>query len=240
LQRVLRLETTPRDTAAILVEPVLGEGGYVVPPKGFLHALRRLCDEHEILLIADEVQTGFGRTGRFFAVDHSAVRPDVLVMAKAIASGLPLGAIATSEALADRWPSGAHGSTFGGNVVACAAALATLNVIRDENLVDNASLMGALLLDGLRALQRRSPVIGDVRGLGLMVGVELQARGTSSASRLAKEVQRRCREEGLLLLTCGPNDQVIRWIPPLIVQPEQIAIGLSIFEWAVEHAEQTL
>ena len=238
LRRLLRTETTPRDTAAILVEPVLGEGGYVVPPKGFLPALRRLCDEHEILLIADEVQTGFGRTGRFFAVDHARVRPDILVMAKAIASGLPLGAIATTEGLAARWPSGAHGSTFGGNVVACAAALATLQVIRDDQLVENASRMGEVLLDGLRQLQQRSPVIGDVRGLGLMVGVEFRDRGTSSASKLAKEVQRRCLEEGLLMLTCGVDDQVIRWIPPLTVRPEQIAVALSIFEVAVEHAEQ--
>jgi 4-aminobutyrate aminotransferase len=160
------------EVAAILAEPVLGEGGYVVPPASFYRGLRQVCDEIGALLIADEVQTGFGRTGKFFAVEHFGVVPDILVMAKGLASGLPLSGIAAPRQLMEKWPPGAHGGTFGGNPVACAAAEATIKVIQQEGLLSNALRQGERLLTGLRALQPSHPVLGDVRGLGLMVGVE--------------------------------------------------------------------
>jgi 4-aminobutyrate aminotransferase len=229
LRRLFEMQTAPEETAAILVEPVLGEGGYVVPPLGFLPALRELCDEHDLLLIVDEVQTGFGRTGRFFAVEHTRIRPDVVVMAKAMASGLPLSAIAIRPDLAARWPPGSHGSTFGGNPVACAAAIATIEVIQTEGLIENARRMGEHLLEALRHASTQCEFIRDVRGLGLMIGVEFRKLGQRSAGEVAREVQRRCVEEGLLLLTCGTEDQVIRWIPPLIVGEQEIDAALEVF-----------
>jgi 4-aminobutyrate aminotransferase len=236
VRRLLETQTAPEDTAAVLIEPVLGEGGYVVPPAGFLRGLREICDEHGLLLIADEIQTGFGRTGAFFAVEHERVRPDILIMAKAIASGLPLSAIAAREDLAARWPPGSHGSTFGGNVVACAAALATIEVIQEEALVENARTIGARLQEALRRLQRRHDVLGEVRGQGLMVGTEFGAVGSQPPGRLAKTVQRACLDRGLLLLTCGSKDQVLRWIPPLIVREPEIDEAVDIFGEALVQA----
>jgi len=237
LRHLLETQTAPEETAAILVEPVLGEGGYVVPPPGFLPALRDLCDEYGLLLIVDEVQTGFGRTGRFFAVDHSGARPDILVMAKAMASGLPLSAIVARAELMARWPVGSHGTTFGGNVLACAAAAVTIAVIREEKLVENAAAMGERLVAGLARLQRDHGWIGDVRGLGLMTGVEFQAVGRTPAAERAARVVRACVDRGLLLLTCGYRDHVIRWIPPLVVKREQIDEALEIFGEALGGAE---
>lgn len=239
LEDLFARETAPDDTAAILVEPVLGEGGYVIPPPGFLPALRILCDRYNLLLIADEIQTGFGRTGAFFAVEHRDVRPDILLMAKAMASGLPLSALAARADVAARWPRASHGSTFGGNVVACAAAVATIEVIREEQLLQNARQMGGRILDGLLALARRYDTIGDVRGVGLMIAVEFRAAGTKSPAQLAKEVQARCLERDLLLLTCGTHDQVIRWVPPLVVRDEHVEQALEVFGEAVANASAT-
>jgi 4-aminobutyrate aminotransferase len=233
LRHLLETQTAPDDTAAVLVEPVLGEGGYVVPPAGFLPALRDVCDEHGLLLIADEVQTGFGRTGRFFALEHSGARPDILIMAKGMASGLPVSGIATREDVAQHWPPASHGSTFGGNAVACAAAVATVQVIQDEGLLDNAQKMGGRLIEALSGLQRRHDAIADVRGIGLMIGAELRDVGGESAGQVAKAIQKACLERGLLLLTCGTRDQVIRWIPPLVVGDEHMDDALEIFEAAV-------
>ncbi len=233
LEFLLKTQTAPSETAAVLVEPVQGEGGYVVPPPGFLKGLRRICDEHGILLIADEVQSGFGRTGRWFAVEHFGVVPDILVMAKGLASGLPLSGIAARRELMERWIPGSHGGTYGGNAVACAAAVATIRVIREENLLENATRMGALLMDGLRSLQREFPVIGDVRGLGLMVAAEFTAPDGSPATDLAKRVVKGCFQRRLLLLTCGPWDNTVRWIPPLIVTAGQMEEALAIFHDAV-------
>jgi 4-aminobutyrate aminotransferase len=238
LRQLFETQTAPEETAAIVVEPVLGEGGYVIPPPGFLPALRDFCDAHGVLLVADEVQTGFGRTGRFFAVEHAGVRPDILVMAKGIASGLPLSAIAAREDLAARWPPGAHGSTFGGNPLACAAALATIDVIREEALVDNAHIMGNRLLEALKTLQQRHRAIGDVRGLGLMIGTEFRAVGAKVAGQVAKEVQKACLERGLLLLTCGSHDHVIRWIPPLVITEHHIDTAVDIFSEAVARVDR--
>jgi 4-aminobutyrate aminotransferase len=232
LRYLLASQTAPSETAAIIVEPVLGEGGYVVPPPSFLPGLRQICDEHGILLIADEVQSGLGRTGRFFAVEHFGVVPDVLIMAKGLASGFPLSGLAAPRALMDRWMPGTHGGTYGGNAVACAAAEATIRVMQD-GVVENAAQMGAVLMDGLQEIQGRYPALGDVRGLGLMVGAEFTHRDGSPAANLVKEIIARCQNERLLLLNCGTYNNVIRWIPPLIVTQEQIETALGIFERAL-------
>jgi 4-aminobutyrate aminotransferase len=233
LRHLLASQTAPFETAAIVVEPVLGEGGYVVPPPSFLPGLRQICDEHDILLIADEVQSGFGRTGKFFAIEHFDVVPDVLIMAKGLASGFPLSGLAASRALMEKWMVGTHGGTYGGNTVACAAAEATLRVLQD-GVVDNAARMGSVLMDGLRDIQSRYSVMGDVRGLGLMVGVEFTHPDGSPAAALTKAIIARCREDKLLLLDCGTYGNVIRWIPPLIVTQPQIQGALEVFERAVQ------
>lgn len=228
LRHLLATQTGPEETAGVLIEPVLGEGGYVVPPPGFLREVEALCREHGLVLILDEIQTGFGRTGRFFAAEHEGLRPDILIMAKGLASGLPLSAIGAGQELMARWPAGSHGGTYGGNVVACAAANATIDVIREEGLVENAARLSPVLLERLRAVQRDHPVIGDVRGLGLMVATEFARDGRPDPAT-AKAVQRRCLEGGLLLLTCGPYDNTIRWIPPLIVTEAELDEAVAIF-----------
>ena len=240
LKLLLKSQTAPFETAAILVEPVLGEGGYVVPTPGFLGKLRRICDEHGILLVADEIQSGFGRTGKWFAIEHFGVVPDIMTMAKGLASGLPLSGIAARRELMERWIPGSHGGTYGGNAVACAAAVATVRVIRDEGLLENAQRMGALLMGRLRELQaefgKRGGVIGDVRGLGLMVGVEFTDSDGAPATDLAKAVVKGCLKRRLLLLTCGPWDNTVRWIPPLVVTQQQIEEALAAFKDALEEA----
>jgi len=233
IEHILHANTTPEDVAAILVEPVLGEGGYVVPPVSFLRGIRDICDKYGIMMIADEVQTGFGRTGKFFAVEHYDVVPDIMVAAKGLASGLPLSTVMAKSAVMNKWHPGTHGGTYGGNAVACAAALATLDVIVEERLVENAAAMGAVLKGELSELQQAMPVIGDVRGMGLMVGVELvDAQGAPNAA-LAKRTIAACRELGLLVITCGTYDNVVRFIPPLVVNDDQIHAAVGIFRRAL-------
>lgn len=234
LDFLLHTQTAPQETAAMIIEPVLGEGGYVVPPAGFMRGLREICDEHGILLIADEVQSGFGRTGKFFAMEHFGVQADILVMAKGLASGLPMSGIAAPKALMDRWVPGTHGGTYGGNAVAAAAAKATIEVIRDEGLVENAAVRGGQLLAGLRAMQDRYPFFGDVRGLGLMVGVEVGVPGRGPDAHLTKMIQSACLDRNLLVLTCGTFSNVLRWIPPLVVTEAQVNEALEILEDAFE------
>jgi 4-aminobutyrate aminotransferase len=236
LKMLFKSQTAPWETAAILIEPVLGEGGYVVPPRGFMTGLRQICDEHGILLIADEVQSGFGRTGRWFAIEHFGVVPDIMVIAKGLASGLPLSGIVARRELMDKWIPGSHGGTYGGNALACAAAVATIQVIKAENLLENAVRMGAMLVKGLRSIQSEVSLIGDVRGVGLMIGVEFTTPDGAPATKLAKAVAKSCLARKLLLLTCGTWDNVVRWIPPLIVQPEQIERALAIFRESVAEA----
>jgi len=233
LKRLLKSQTAPEETACIVVEPVLGEGGYVVPPACFMAELRDLCDETGVLLVADEIQTGFGRTGKFFAVEHFGIVPDVMTMAKGIASGLPLSCVVTRKDLAAKWRTGTHGGTFGGNAVACAAGAATLRVIKEESLVENAAERGRQLMAGLRRLQADFSIIGDVRGLGLMVATEFTAEG-QPATTTAKAVVKAAQEAGLLLLTCGTYDNVIRWIPPLVVTHDEIEEALAIFAGALD------
>jgi 4-aminobutyrate aminotransferase len=232
LRHLLASQTAPSETAAIVVEPALGEGGYVVPPPSFLPGLREICNEHGILLVADEVQTGFGRTGKFFAVEHFGVVPDVMTMAKGLASGFPLSCVAAPRALMDKWLVGTHGGTYGGNTVSCAAAEATIRVLQD-GLVENAARLGPVLMAGLRDIQRRYPVLGDVRGLGLLVGTEFTYPNGAPATDVTKAVLAECQANKLLLLSSGTYSNTIRWIPPLIVTQEQIETALAIFEHAL-------
>ncbi len=231
LRSLLGTVIAPSQVASILVEPVQGEGGYVPAPASFLRGLRDLCDRHGILLIADEVQTGFGRTGEMWAFEHAGIVPDVVCMAKAIANGLPLSAIISSHELQERWGRGAHGSTYGGNPVACAAGLAVLETIREEDLLANARARGAELVTGLGKIAAEDDRIGDIRGHGLMIGVEfVRDRVTREPDgTLPDQLIAACADAGLLVLTCGQSHQVVRWIPPLNVTAAEISEGIEIF-----------
>jgi 4-aminobutyrate aminotransferase len=216
----------PEEVAAIFVEPILGEGGYVVPPPQFLPELQEICRRHGILLVADEVQTGFGRTGKMFACEHWGVEPDILCVAKGIASGLPLGAMVAREEVST-WTAGTHGSTFGGNPVACAAALATIELL-GKGLVKNAARVGGYLKQRLDELKSALPVIKEVRGLGLMIGVELSGDKSAKASgELRETAVQRAFENGLLLLACGQS--AVRFSPPLIVDQSAAHTAVEIF-----------
>ena len=229
LEYLLVSQTAPHETAAMLIEPVLGEGGYVVPPASFLRGLRQICDRHGILLIADEIQSGMGRTGKWFAYEHFDLRPDIVTVAKGLASGLPISGVFSSLELMKKWEPGSHGGTFGGNVIACAAGAATIRAMRSEGMLPNAAERGIQLATGLRRLQEEFPAIGDVRGLGLMVGVEFRSPENKPDKTTAKSVVHACLDRKLLLLTCGPWDNTVRFIPPLIISSEQINQGLEIF-----------
>ena len=205
----------------MVVEPVLGEGGYVPPPVEWLRGLRERCDAGGMLLVFDEVQTGMGRTGRPFAAETYGVTPDVVLFAKSVASGLPLGGIMAPKALMDRWPKNAHGTTFGGNPVSCAAALATIDVLEDGPF-ERATELGTRARTRLAEVAAARDAVLDVRGLGLMIGVQLRDAG------VAAEVQRRCLEEGLIVLCCGPGDDVLRLIPPLTIGDDELELGLDI------------
>jgi 4-aminobutyrate aminotransferase len=223
LDEMLATSAPPSSVGCVVVEPVLGEGGYVVPPRDWLLGLRSRCDEHGWLLIFDEVQCGMGRTGRPFAAETFGVAPDVVLFAKGVASGLPLGGIIAGADLLAQWPRGAHGSTFGGNPVACAAALATLDVLEQHRCYERARLLGERALERLRVAATRSPAtILDVRGVGLMIGVQLRDKATTA------DVQRRCFDEGLLVLSCGPAEDTLRLIPPLTIDDDELDLGLSI------------
>ena len=225
--------TAPADTAAFLIEPVLGDGGYLPTPPAFLDGLRERADRHGIVLIVDEVQSGCGRTGKFWGHQYSAAVPDILITAKGIASGFPISAIAApTDLMAKGWP-GSQGGTYGGNAVAAAAACATLDVIRDENLVENARLRGEQLQRGLLQLLDKYDAIGDVRGLGLMQGIEFVGGDGRADPATATAVQQATTQRGLLCLTCGPAGNVVRLIPALTVTPDEIDLGLHRFGAAV-------
>jgi 4-aminobutyrate aminotransferase len=213
---------------AMIVEPVLGEGGYVVPPVAWLEGLRARCDEHGILLVFDEVQCGFGRTGRPFAAEAFGVAPDVVLFAKGVASGMPLAGIMAGAALMGRWPNGAHGTTFGGNPVSCAAAVATIEVLESEGLYDRALAIGDRVMTRLHALA--APVVVEVRGIGGMIGVELRDKAAAEA------VQARCLADGVIVLTCGPEGNVLRLIPPLTISDDELDHGLTVLERALLEA----
>jgi len=217
---------SPHEVAAIVVEPILGEGGYVLPPEGWFRYLRELCSEHGILLVADEVQSGMGRTGKMWAIQHFGAEPDILLVGKGIASGMPLGAMVARDDLMT-WEIGAHGSTYGGNPLSCAAALATIDLIED-GLVENAERIGSFLLDGLRQIQARRPLIKEVRGLGMMIGIEFEDHDTMIA------VEQAAFRRGLLVL--GAGDDVVRMCPPLVFRRDQAETALEVFEEAVAEA----
>ncbi len=234
LEFLLASQTAPQETAAILIESVLGEGGYVVPPIRFMKGLRQIADKYGILLICDEIQSGFGRTGKWFAFEHSGVVPDIMTVAKGIASGLPLSGVFAPLDLMRKWEIGSHGGTYGGNALACAAAVATIRAMKEEKMLENAVERGMQLMAGLRKLQEAYPQIGDVRGLGLMIGSELVVEGRPERAKpLVKEIIHAAEARGLLLLSCGTYDNTIRWIPPLNVTTEQIHAGLQMFESAL-------
>ncbi|MCI0519862.1 MAG: acetyl ornithine aminotransferase family protein [Chloroflexi bacterium] len=226
----------PADVAGVLVEPIQGEGGYIVPAPGFFPALRKLCDKHGILLIVDEVQSGMGRTGKWWAIEHFDTEPDIVCAAKGIASGVPLGAMFAREDLMD-WPKGSHGNTYGGNPLACAAALATIELIENEYM-ENAARMGEYALDILAEIMARHASIGDVRGKGLMIGVEFvqDRQSKAPAEALRDRIVDLAFNMGLLLLGCGKS--VIRLTPPLNVSKTEIDEGLQIFEEAITLAER--
>jgi 4-aminobutyrate aminotransferase len=236
LEYLLLTQTAPQETAAVLIEPVLGEGGYVVPPVSYMQGLRKLCDEHGILLIADEIQSGMGRTGKWFAFEHFGILPDIMTVAKGLGSGLPISGVFSRQELMKRWTPGSHGGTYGGNAVAAAAAVATIQVMKEEDLLGQAKVRGEQLTGHLKHVQQAYPEIGDVRGLGLMIGVEFRTLEGKPDKANAKTVLHACQEKGLLLLTCGPWDNTIRWIPPLVVTEAQIDDAMDIFAAALDTA----
>ncbi len=234
LNNTLEHEISPGEVAAIIIEPVLGEGGYFPAPNSFLSALRALCTKYGILLIFDEVQSGMGRTGRWFAAEHHEVVPDILVVAKGIASGFPLSAVVSTSDLMGRWPEGAHGTTFGGNPVSCAASIATIEVIREEGLLEKSSLIGTAAVARLRELAKGHPLIGSVRGYGYMIGIEfLDSQGKPDAEACRKLLDY-CLNKGLILIGCGLERNIIRFIPPLIATEDEVNLALDILEAGVK------
>ena len=236
LRHLLLSQTAPAETAAMILEPVLGEGGYEPAPARFLQGITEICREHGILFIADEVQAGFGRTGTMFAVDSTGIRPDILVMAKGIASGMPISAVGASRDLMDRWPTGSHGGTYGGNPVACAAALATIDVLTEPGFLDSVNARGEELRQALRDASADHPVLADVRGPGLMVAAEFRdpVTGAPDAARTAAVIAH-CRDESnLLLMNAGTYANVIRFMPPLVVTREEMALATTAVRAALD------
>ncbi|SFH26864.1 4-aminobutyrate aminotransferase apoenzyme [Desulfotomaculum arcticum] len=234
IKRVFNSVISPSDVAAMIFEPVQGEGGYIVPPAKYVHGLRALCSDHNIYLIFDEVQTGFGRTGKMFAAEHFGVIPDIVCLGKAIASGMPLSAVASREAIIGDWAPGAHGSTFGANPVSCAAAVAMLEVFEEENVLQNCNTVGEYFKAQLLALQEQFPVIGDVRGLGLMLAVELVDSSGSPNPAATNKVTNYCLEHKLLFYNCGVYKNCIRFITPLNISKSVVDEGLAIFKAALK------
>ena len=236
LESVLQTQIAPEDVAAIVIEPILGEGGYIVPPKRFMQNLRELCDRHGIMLIADEIQTGVGRTGKMWGFEHFDIVPDIVAVAKGLASGLPLSAVVANRSVMDTWEPGSHGGTFGGNVIACAAGLATLDVMREEKLPENAAQVGTYLMKQIQEMQSGNPSIGDVRGRGLMIGVEFVKSDGSGNPDAVKKIIQKGHEHSTLMITAGTNDDVVRLAPPLVLNYEQADEFLDVFSKCVSDA----
>lgn len=227
----------PEQVAAMIVEPVQGEGGYVVAPFSYLKRLRDIADKHGILLIVDEVQTGFGRTGKMFACEHSNVEPDIMLMAKAIAGGMPLSGFIARKELTSKWQPGRHGSTFGGNPVSCAAALATIDVLQSEKLVERSAKTGKAILERLQKATAGHKHVGEVRGLGMMIGIEFNEADGSPSHDIAEQVAAHCIANKLIVLTCGTSGHVIRLIPPLNVSDADVDKALAILEKAINNVK---
>jgi len=236
IESLFQKSLPPEEVAAIFIEPIQGEGGYIVPPPEFHVRLRELADRYDILLVDDEIQTGMGRTGKWFAIEHWGVVPDIVTIAKGVASGMPLGAMVARKELMT-WPPGAHGSTFGGNPVCCAAALATIKLI-EGGLMENAARMGQYMLDRARAMEVEHPTIGDVRGKGLMIGIELveDKESKEPARALRDDLLQRAFKKGLLILGCGAS--TVRFMPALTIDGQTADEGLAIFEEALTEAER--
>jgi len=236
IEKVLFVSNVPPgEVAAVLIEPIQGEGGYLVPPDGFLQGLRALCDRHGILLIFDEVQSGIGRTGRMFAAEHFGVAPDIMTLAKGLGSGLPIGVVTAKRTIMEKWQRGAHGNTYGGNPLCCAAGLATIELVEKEYAA-NAAQVGEYFTGRLREMQARFPVIGDVRGKGLMLGMELVEDRTTKApaARLCERVINQAFRNGLLLLSCGQS--TVRFMPPLMIRREDVDEAITIVTASLEEA----
>ncbi len=230
LDLVLLSQTAPDETAAIIIEPVLGEGGYVPIPRSYLQYLRKVCNKYGIMLIIDEVQSGFGRTGKLFCFEYSGVDPDIIIMAKGLGSGLPVSAIASTDEIMSKWTPGTHGGTYGGgSAIPIAAACATIDAIFEDNMLENSTQRGKQLMSLLKNIQHNYPVVGDVRGLGLMIAVEFTDTDGKPDSATCTKVVQECLKRKLLLLSCGTYKNVIRWIPPLIVTELQIVDAVNIF-----------
>jgi 4-aminobutyrate aminotransferase len=221
------------EVAAIFVEPLQGEGGYLVPPDGFLAGLRAICDEHGILLVFDEVQSGIGRTGKMFCAQHSGVTPDIMTLAKGLGSGLPIGAVVARRSIMQKWRKGAHGNTFGGNPLCCAAANATIDLVR-EQYVANAAKVGAHFMKRLAELRPQYPCIGDLRGRGLMIGAELIEKDGSPARALVDRLLHRAYQNGLLLLSCGVS--TLRFMPPLCVTEAEVDEAMGYLRQSLDEA----
>lgn len=230
LETLLASQTAPQETAAIFIEPVLGEGGYVVPPLSFMKGLREICTKHGILLVADEIQSGFGRTGKWFAHQYFDIETDIMTVAKGLASGMPISGVFSRMDLMKKWIPGSHGGTYGGNAVACAAGVATIRAMKEEKMLENALARGSQLMTGLSHLREKYPQIADVRGRGLMVGTEFRDAKGKPDKPTAKGVVAECAKRNMMLLTAGTWDNTIRWIPPLIVTQSQMNDALGIFE----------
>ncbi len=226
VEKALETVVHPEDLAAIMIEPIAGEGGYIVPPDGFLQGLREICDRHGAMLIVDEVQTGLGRTGKMFAIEHWGVEPDIICMAKALGGGLPLGAILARADLMDAWPPAAQGTTFGGNPIACRAGLASLRVTLEENLMAHAVEVGGYIQNRFLEAQKELPIIGDIRGKGLMVAVELVNADGTPASEIIKAIIKEMGSKGIVLTKCGAS--ALRFAPPLIITQEQAGEGVDL------------
>ncbi|MBI4949083.1 MAG: aspartate aminotransferase family protein [Deltaproteobacteria bacterium] len=233
LERVFKYQISPDEVACAVIEPVLGEGGYIAPPMKFMKRLKDICRREGILIVADEVQTGFGRTGRWFASDHFDLDPDIITLGKGIASGFPLSALGARRSIMSKWTPGAHGTTFGGNPVSCAAACATIDKTERDKVLLNAQETGAHALKRLRALKEMRRSIGDVRGLGLMIGVEFIKKDGSPDKEETARVIKKCLKAGLVLIECGVDKNVIRIMPPLTVTVREMKKALDIFEEAV-------
>ncbi|KKK36584.1 4-aminobutyrate aminotransferase [Mesobacillus campisalis] len=240
-ERLFNHQAAPDEIAAVILEPVLGEGGYVVPPRAWLEKIRAICDQHGILLIFDEVQTGFGRTGDWFAANSFGVTPDIMAIAKGIASGLPLSATVASKELMEQWAVGSHSTTFGGNPIACAAACATIDVMKEEGLVENARSMGEYALSQLSAIKEKHPVIGNVRGIGLMLGIEIvQPDSGEPNGEGLMNILEKCLHKGVIFYLSGNKGEVIRMMPPLTVDKEHLDLGISLLDEAIAEYEAEL
>ncbi len=233
LETTLKHRISADEVAAVIIEPFLGEGGYVPAPPAFLTALRALCDRHGIMLIFDEVQSGMGRTGHWFASEISGVIPDIMAVAKGIASGFPLSAVVARKEIMDQWPSGAHGTTFGGNPVSCAACRATIDVINEDSLLEKTAVRGAAVLERIGELAEKHPVVGQVRGHGFMIGIEFVTPEGLPGHDACKKVIDHCLENGVIVINCGFERNVIRLIPPLVTSDAELDFGLNVLEEGV-------